>query len=71
MVAATVSRSFADPAALSTVVAQTPAIIGTPPTEVVADGGGAAAANDIALEESKITGDIPDPKRESLRRGTA
>jgi transposase len=70
IVAATLSTTPADQGALPELVAQTVAITGMQPAEVVADAGFASAANYLALEESKITGYIPDQKGESLRRGT-
>jgi hypothetical protein len=71
IVAATVSRSAADQEALATLIAQTTAITGTQPAEVVADAGFASADNYLALAQRQITGYLPDPKSESLRRGTA
>ena len=71
IVAATLSNNPADYEALVELVEQTEENTGNKPAEVLADSGFSSYENRQYLEDRNVEGYIPDPKMESIRKGTS
>ncbi len=71
IMAATVSTKPTDQPAVVELLEQMEEHLGEKPREVLADSGFSSYANLTYLEQKGITGYIPDPKQQSLERGTS